>query len=487
MYITTAIDYVNSSPHLGHAYEKVCADVIARWWRLQGKEVFLLIGTDENAQKNAQAAKKAGVPTKEFVDKNVEKFKELAKVLWISNNSFIRTTDPAHVKAAQELFKLVHEKGDIYKGKYSGWYCFGCEAFYTEKDLRAGKCPVHESKPEWLEEESYFFRMGKYQKQLLGHIKKNPGFIQPGAKRNEILNRLAEPLKDLSISRPKLDWGVPVPIEKGHVLYVWMDALANYITALGWPHGELYKKHWPADIHLIGRDIAWFHCVIWPTMLMSAGIPLPKSVYSHGFINAADGRKMSKTLGNVVDPFEMVRKYGADAFRYFLLRDIAFGEDGSFSEEALASRINGELVSDLGNLLNRVLSIQGKNAGVKIEGKPVLDGKLNLKKIGSHMEKLELHLALEEILVFVRAANKYVNEKEVWKLEGKGLGDALYNLLEALRVISILVGPFMPQAAEEMQSQLGVGPGLLKDCKFEPWKGKPKKGGLLFQKVAVKG
>jgi len=480
-YITTAIDYVNASPHLGHAYEKIVTDVIARWQRLLGNDVFFLTGTDENAQKNEQAAREAGIQVKKFVDQNSTKFENLCKKLNLSYNDFIRTTQERHVKVSQMIFQKLLEKGDIYKGFYEGYYCTGCEAFITEKDLVDGKCPEHGKKPEWLKEESYFFRMSKYTGFILDLLKRKD-FVLPDYRRIEMLNRVkSEGLKDLSVSRTKLKWGIPTPNDPKHTIYVWLDALINYISALGYPDGERFKKYWPADIHMIGKGINWFHSVIWPCILKAAGIEIPKTVLVHGYINLG-GEKMSKSKGRVIDPFEIIDKYGVDPLRYFIIKEIPFGEDGDFSEKALVERINGELVSDLGNLVYRVLTIAEK-ADVKIEGKPELETKLNLESIKNHMEKYELHLALQDVMEFVREINRYINQKEPWKQNSKELGNTLYNLLESIRILGILLEPFMPETAEEINRQLGTKHGSINDCKFKPWEGKIKKGRYLFEKV----
>ncbi len=480
-YLTTAIDYVNAPPHLGHLYEKVCADVIARFHRLEGEDVFFLTGTDENAQKNEKAAREAGVPVKEFVDKNSQKFKELCKVFNISNDDFIRTTEERHVAISQLIFKKLFDNGDIYKGYYEGYYCYGCEEFKTERDLVAGKCPEHGKRPELLKEESYFFKLSKYQNRIV-KLLETQQFILPIERRNEIVTRVKEEgLKDLSVSRPNISWGVDTPIDKKHKIYVWVDALVNYISALGYPDNKKYKKYWPANVHLIGKGINWFHSVIWPAILLSLDVPLPELVLVHGYITVG-GKKLSKSKGNVIDPFELVKKYQVDAIRYFLLREFPFGEDGDFSEKAMVNRINGELVGDLGNLIYRVLSLAEKFKG-KIEGKPELEQKLSLAKIKKLMEEYKINEALEKICEFIRTTNKYINENEPWKLQGKELSNVLYNLLEACRVITILISPFLPETAVKINKQLGIKTGKLEDCKFGELKGKIKKGSYLFQKV----
>jgi methionyl-tRNA synthetase len=333
---------------------------------------------------------------------------------------------------------------------------------------------------ELLKEESYFFKLSKYQDKLLEFYKQNPEFISPVHRRDEIINRINEGLKDLSITRKAIKWGVPFSLDKNFVLYVWVDALLNYITALGWPKGK-FKKYWPADLHIVGKEINWFHTVIWPAMLFSVGVEKPKKVFAHGWLTL-EGQKISKSLGNVIDPVYLVEKYGADAVRYYIIRQIPFGEDGDFSEKALIERINGELVADLGNLVYRVLTLAERFDG-KIEGKDEVSKNFDLKKIDEYFEKVELHNAIGEVWNFIRATNKYINEKEPWKLKGKGLGNVLYNLLEAVRIISILISPFLPESSERINKQLGVKTGSVKDCKFKEWKGKVKKGKYLFQRI----
>ncbi len=482
-YITTAIDYVNARPHIGHAYEKICADVLARWHRLSGDDVHFLTGTDDNAQKNEQAAREAGIPTKEFVDRNAKFFLELCRILNISNDDFIRTTEGRHVKVSKAVFKRLFDRGDIYKGVYEGLYCVGCEEFKTERDLVDGKCPEHKKEPELLREKAYFFRMSKYTGKILELLQK-PGFVVPESKRNEMVSRVKEEgLKDLCVSRTGLTWGIDTPIDSEFKIYVWIDALVNYISALGYPDGGLYKKFWPADMHVIGKGINWFHSVIWPSILLSAGIGLPKSIVVHGYMTV-NGQKISKSLGNVIDPIEIAKKYPVDAVRYQLIKEIPFGEDGDFSELALVRRINGELLADLGNLVSRVLTLSDKFKG-KIKGKHELEGKAQkcYENAGVRMSRFELHLALDDIWEFVRECNRYINEQEPWNLKGDVLGHVLYNLLEGLRVISILLEPFMPQTCEEIRKQLGVKAGTFKDLKFGEFKGRPKKGKHLFERM----
>ncbi|MCX6711800.1 MAG: methionine--tRNA ligase [Candidatus Woesearchaeota archaeon] len=480
-YITTAIDYVNAAPHIGHAYEKIIADTIARWHRLNGEDVFFLTGTDENAQKNEQAAREKGVETKRFVDVNSKKFEELCKKLNISNNDFIKTTEKRHVIVAQNIFKKVYEKSDIYKGFYEGYYCEGCEAFLTEKELVDGKCPEHNKEPIWLKEESYFFKLSKYQDKIL-ELLKSKDFVIPESKRNEMVSRLEnEGLKDISVSRNKLKWGIDVPINKNHKIYVWFDALINYVSAIGYPNGNKFKKYWPADVHLIGKGINWFHSVIWPGILFSAGMKISKHIVVHGYLTV-NGQKIGKSLDNVIDPINLVNKYGVDELRYFLIREIPFGEDGDFSEDALKNRINNELANDLGNLVSRSLTLAEKFKG-ETQGKDELSKKLNLKLINEYMDKFELHNALSEIWKFVNDVNKYVNDKQPWNLEGKELSNVLYNLLESLRIISILVSPFMPETSEKINKQLGIKEGKLKNCKFSKTKYKIKKTEHLFEKI----
>lgn len=479
-YITTPVYYVNDTPHIGHAYTTIAADIIARWHRLNGEKVFFLTGTDEHGEKVEEAAKKSGKEPKEFADEIVKVFIEACKKLNISNDDFIRTSEKRHEKVVAEFIKKLDENGDIYKGEYEGWFCVPCESFWTEIQLKDGKCPECGREVKKVKEEGYFFRLSKYQKKLLKFYEDNPEFLSPAKRATEIINRVKEGLKDLCITRVSLKWGISFPLDKKLSIYVWVDALLNYISALGWP-GNKFDIFWPADVHLIGKEINWFHSVIWPAFLFSAGIEPPKKVFAHGWWTI-DRKKMSKSLGNVIDPVYLAKKYSTDSLRYFLVKEISFGDDGDFSEKALIAKINGELAADLGNLVYRTLSLAEKFEG-KIEGKAELEEKLDLKKIEKHMEKLELHNALGEVWSFVRATNKYINEKEPWKLKDKELGNVIYNLLEALRIIAILTNPFMPETAKKINEQLGVKVGLLKECKFKKFEGKIKKGEYLFRKV----
>jgi len=481
-YITTPIYYVNDQPHVGHAYTTIAADILARWHRLKGEQVLFLVGTDEHGEKIEAAAARAGKVPQEFVDEIVGRFKDVWKKLNISYDDFARTTEKRHENVVSKLIEKINENGDIYKGEYEGWFCVPDESFWTDLQLKNGKCPECGREVQKVKEEAYFFRLSKYQEKLLKFYEKNPEFLSPKLRSQEIINRVKGGLKDLCITRVALKWGIPFPLDKKYVDYVWFEALVIYISALGWLSKD-FKKFWPADIHLVGKEINWFHAVIWPAMLFSAGIEPPKKVYAHGWWTV-DGRKMSKSIGNVVNPIEVAEKYSTDVLRYFLIREIPFGEDGDYTEKALIARINGELVADLGNLIYRVLSLAEKFDG-KFVGKDEISKKLNLKKIDEHMERLELTAALLEIWNFIHAVNKYITDNEPWKLKGKELANVLYNILESCRIISILIYPFMPETAERTALQLGVKLGSLKDCKFSKFKGKVKKGGYLFNKIEI--
>ncbi len=499
-YITTPIYYVTSAPHIGTAYTTTAADVLARWHRLKGEEVFFLTGTDEHGEKVQEASKKAGKSPKEFVDALVPKFKSTWQNLHITNNKFIRTTDADHEKGVIEFIKKVNRAGDIYKGMYEGWYCVADETFFTELQLVNGKCPVCGREVKKVKEESYFFRLSKYQKPLLEFYKKNPDFLSPKYRAQEIINRVQGGLHDLSISRTSFNWGIPFPLDKNHVTYVWFDALPNYITALGWPKGKDFKKFWPADVHLIGKEINWFHTVIWPAMLMSAGISLPKKVFAHGWWTV-EGEKMGKSRGNVVDPNALVQNYGTDAVRYFLLREVPFGMDGDFSESSLVARINSDLADDLGNLLMRTLAMAEKyfEGNVpEISKKEISASELKkqadiVSALDSKMDSLEFSEALQLIWNFIRHCNKYIADVKPWELQKQGkkkeLAQAIYGLLESLRIIAVLVSPFMPSKSAEILSQLNVsGKFSIKDSKWGALKPgtRLKKGDVLFKKVELK-
>lgn len=490
-YITTPVYYVNDKPHLGHAYTTIAADVLARWKRLKGFDVFLLTGTDEHGLKIEKAAQTANKPTQQFIDEVVQQFLAPWKVLNISYDDFIRTSEERHKKIVLKIFEKINKKGDIYKGEYEGWYCVPCETFWTDLQLKDGKCPECGREVDKLKEESYFFKLSKYQDKVLEHIEKTPDFIQPESRRNEIINFIKQGLHDLSISRTSFSWGIPVPDEPKHVFYVWFDALLNYVSALNYPYGK-FKRYWPADVHLIGKEITRFHAVIWPAILMSAGIELPKNVFAHGWWTV-EGEKMSKSKGNIVDPVEVVKMHGADALRYFLLREIPFGHDGDYSEHLLMQRINSDLADNLGNLVNRTLVLVEKNLNNKVpettkEKNKLVETALETpKKVEAELEKLQFHNALAAIFALSDEANKYINETKPWEIRNKiKQADTLYNLLETLRFLGILLYPFMPETAGKILIQLGIKKKpSLEDLKWgllEPGK-KIKRGDVLFRKV----
>ncbi len=470
-YISTPIYYVNAEPHLGHAYTTIVADVMTRFHRLMGQETFFVTGTDEHGDKVLEAARRHGAEPKAYVDEVSESFRSLWPRLNCAYDRFIRTTDPQHVCVVQGILQRVYDRGDIYFGRYKGLYCTGCERFYAERELEAGLCPQHQVPPEPREEDNYFFRMSGYQEWLVGHLKENPDFIRPERYRNEVLSMLREPLEDLCISRPRsrLEWGIPLPFDKDFVTYVWFDALINYITALDYPDGESFQRFWPFAQHLIAKDILKPHGIYWPIMLRAANIEPYRHLNVHGYWNVEES-KMSKSLGNIVRPLELVEKYGLDAFRYFLLREMVFGLDASFSETALVQRLNADLANDLGNLLHRSLTmarrylqgrapLQGQPEGLDLE----IQGKAQevMRLYPSEMERLNFHKALMAVWDLIGHANRYVDRTEPFRLakdpgrRGR-LETVLYHLLEVNRLVSVLLWPFMPGTAEEISRQLGT-------------------------------
>lgn len=467
-YITTAIPYVNAPPHVGFALELIQTDVIARYNRFLGKKTFFLTGTDENAQKNALTAEKLGIPVKELVDKNAQLFMQLTKKLNISNNDFIRTTDrERHWKGVKKLWELCEENGDIYKKKYSGLYCVGCEAFVTEKDLVDNCCPEHGKEPERVEEENYFFRLSRYQKELERIIENDEIRIIPEARKKEVLSFIKEGLEDFSISRPTermKGWGIPVPNDNSQTIYVWFDALANYITAIGFGWNEKkFKKYWPADMHVIGKGIIRFHAVYWPAMLLSAGLPLPKSLLVHGYVTV-NGQKISKSLGNVVDPFALVDKYGVDQLRYYLIRDIPVFADGDFNENMLIERVNNELVAKFSNLFYRVTSFIQKNFDGKVPKARINEDERKafdeeVKRFMTLMEEYRLNEALLALMHATDKINKYFQEEKPWetiKTDRKRCEETLRTSIELVKDLCLLLQPFLPSSTEKALKLLNV-------------------------------
>ncbi len=489
-YVTTPIYYPSDNLHIGHAYTTVAADALARYHRLIGRDVFFLTGTDEHGQKIQRRAQAAGKAPKEYVDEIVSNIKALWKKLHISYDDFIRTTDERHMKGVQAIFQKIYEKGDIYKSEYEGWYCTPCETFWLESRLEEGKCPNPDCRRpvEWLKEESYFFKLSKYQDRLLEYIEKNPDFIQPTTRRNEMINFIKSGLEDLCVSRTTFDWGIPVPFDSRHVIYVWFDALSNYVTAAGYLYDqEKFARFWPADVHLVGKEIVRFHTIIWPIILMAAELPLPRQVFGHGWL-VLEGGKMSKSKGNVIDPVVLIDRYGVDAVRYFLLREIPFGSDGFYSEEALVNRINADLANDLGNLLSRTTAmIQRFHHGIipPAGREEALDAELRelaaeaVREVKECMQRLELSDALAAVWKLVKKANKYIDETAPWSLardpvQEERLGTVLNYMAEALRLVGVLLTPYLVETPERIWEQLG----LSGDVRAVDWSSLPAWGAI---------
>ncbi|MBP2650398.1 MAG: metG [Firmicutes bacterium] len=469
-YITTPIYYPSDKLHIGHAYCTSLADTIARYKRLAGNDVFFLTGSDEHGQKIQRKAVELGISPKEYVDKIVASFKNLWEKLSISNDDFIRTTDQRHREVVQTIFQKIYDQGDIYKSAYEGLYCTPCETFWLERQLVDGKCPDCGRAVETVQEESYFFRMSKYQDKLLAYIEENPDFIQPVSRRNEMINFIKGGLEDLCVSRTTFDWGIPVPFDTKHVVYVWFDALVNYITAAGYlDNKNKFDKYWPADVHLVGKEIVRFHSIIWPVILMALGLEIPKMVYGHGWL-VVEGDKMSKSKGNVIDPIALIDEFGADAIRYFLLREITLGNDGNFSRDALIQRINADLANDLGNLLHRTINMINRFCGGVITAssatEPIDEELIKLVKATATdyerlMDNFDLNSTIKSIWALISRANKYIDETGPWALakdaaKKERLNTVLYNLAEVLRIVAILISPFMPNTSPRIWQQLGL-------------------------------
>ena len=470
-YITTPIYYVNDEPHIGHAYTTILADVLSRFHRWLGDETFFLTGTDEHGQKVAQAAKERGVEPRQHCDETVVRFQELWQKLNISNDFFIRTTDDNHKQVVQSILQKIYDSGDIYFDEYGGYYCVGCERFYTEKELdEGGKCPQHQKELSVITEKNYFFRMSKYQQRLIDYIHEHPDFIQPEFRKNEVLGFLRQPLGDLCISRPnsRLSWGIEIPFDSDYVTYVWFDALINYVTAVGAVHDEeRFEKWWPADCHLVGKDILTTHAVYWPTMLFAADIPQPKTIFAHGWWLSEDF-KMSKSLGNVVRPLDLIEEYGVDSVRYFLMRDMVLGQDANFSVDAFVRRHNSDLANDLGNLVGRITTLIQRNFDGRIPQAAVA-GELELEltehggRMGETVRDLILRMkvneAVEEVLQFIRSINRYMERREPWKLaktDKDQAGTVLYHAAEGLRIGLLLLMPIMPARTKRILNMIAA-------------------------------
>ncbi len=467
-YVTTPIYYVNDSPHIGHAYTTVAVDTLARFMRLDGRRVLFLTGTDEHGQKVDKSARDKGIDPQTFCDTVSQNFRDMNVMMNVSNDQFIRTTEPRHIAASQALWLELEKRGEIYLGKFAGWYSVRDEAFYEESELKEGKAPTG-ADVEWVEEENYFFKLSAWRERLLAYYDAHPDFIAPRARRNEIVSFVKGDLRDLSISRTSFKWGVPVPGNEKHVMYVWLDALTNYLTAVGYPDTDApdYKTFWPADLHMVGKDIIRFHCVYWPAFLMAAGLPVPKRIYGHGWWTV-EGQKMSKSLGNFLTAGDLVAKYGLDPLRYFMLRELPFGSDGDFSHRAMVGRINGDLANDIGNLAQRVLSFVNKNGGAQVPTpgayKETDEALLKaardlLSKVRAEFSEQSFNKGLETIWQVIGDSNRYVDSEAPWtlrKTDPARMATVLYVLMEAIRHVAILAQPVMPQSMAKLLDQLAV-------------------------------
>lgn len=458
-YITTPIYYVNDKPHVGHIYTTVVADVLARYRRSKGDEVFFLTGTDENAQKSVEAANKAGKDIKDYTDELAGIWRETFLKLNFSFDRFIRTTSPEHRKAVEEFYSLVQAKGDIYQADYEGYYCKGCEGFVTESELTDdGYCPFHLTKPELIKEKNYFFKASKYKQELLDHIEKHPEFIQPMSRRNEVVNYIKEHFVDFSISRQSVKWGIPLPTDPTQVIYVWFDALLGYFSGIGFGQDDVkFDKFWPADVQLVGKDIIKFHCAYWPTMLLSAGYELPKTIYANGFFTS-EGKKISKSLGNAIDPLELAKEYTFDAIRYFLLREIPFGDDGDFSTSRLKERYNSDLANGLGNLVQRTLNMISQYADGKIDQENTSNLPVKFDKVDELIDKFKFDQALQEIWRGITWANKFIEDEKPWELyknnDQDKLASVLGQLYAIIKEVNKHIEPFLPETSEKINKLL---------------------------------
>lgn len=508
-YLTTPIYYVNSVPHLGTAYTTIAADTLARYRRLCGDDVWFLTGLDEHGQKVEQAASDNGVTPQEWADRMAEKFHEAWHMLNISNDDFIRTTEPRHERGVQEFLRVLHDRGDIYKGTYEGWYCVPCETYFTEDQLHPDHtCPTCDRKVEFVREDNYFFRLTAYQNQLLDFYQLHPEFIAPETRRNEVLSFVRGGLRDLSISRANVKWGIPLPFDETHTIYVWFDALINYITAIGYGDEEKaaeFEKRWPAQFHFVGKDIIRFHCVIWPAMLMAAGLPIPERVFAHGFL-LTKGEKMSKSKGNAMAPADLVEKFGVDAYRYYFLREVQFGTDGSISLDAMVQRYNGDLANDWGNLCSRLFNMVGKYCDGLVpapdadtatdddaELRQIADG--TFEAVAGRMSELDYAGALEAAWEIIKRTNRYIEDSAPWNLAKAEetlprLHTVLYNALEAVRIAALFTAPVMPATSQEVWRRIGLGdPVAVTDLAAEsawallPVGNSVEKGEALFQRI----